>query len=237
MDWSHATPDEIDRGFDHFSGLNSAAVAEICVLIQAADISQTWMRDGARTLVDWVSARLAIRHETAGQLVRVATRLEDLPVLSTRFAAGDLSLDQVDAISRMATPETEKGMIEEAIGLSNAALDRKSRRSDPPTVDDERSVHDRRSAHLQWNLDQSELHLRANLPGTQGQIVQKAMEESADQIPVNPETGLFDPYPQRLADGLVELAATTGDVFDTAASNGLHRIGCPHLKIGWCDRT
>jgi hypothetical protein len=53
--------------------------------------------------------------------------------------------------------------------------------------------------------------LRANLPGAEGEIVQKAMEAAADQMPVNPETGLFDPYPQRLADGLVELAATTGD--------------------------
>ena len=33
----------------------------------------------------------------------------------------------------------------------------------------------------------------------------------ADRIPVNPESGIFDPYPQRMADGLVELATTTGD--------------------------
>ena len=211
MDWFHATPDEIDRGFDHFGGLNSAAAAEVCALVQAADVSQTSMRDGARTLTDWVSARLRIRHETAGQLVSVAKRLPELPVLSARFAAGDLSLDQVDSLSKMATPETEEGMIEEAICLSNAALDRASRKANPPSVNDERSAHERRSAYLQWNLDQSELDLRAKLPGPQGEFVQNAMEEAADRVPVNPETGVFDPYPQRLADGLVELAATTGD--------------------------
>jgi hypothetical protein len=27
---------------------------------------------------------------------------------------------------------------------------------------------------------------------------------------VNPESGIFDPYPERMADGLVELCATTG---------------------------
>jgi len=42
-------------------------------------------------------------------------------------------------------------------------------------------------------------------------IVQKAVEDAANRIPVNPETGLFDPYPARLADGLVEVCATTGD--------------------------
>jgi len=216
MDWSHATPGRprlggrIDRGFDHFGGLNSAAAAELCSLIQTADVSQTWMRDGARTLTDWVSARMKVRHETAHQLVSVAIRLEHLPVLSDQLATGVFSLDQVDAISKMATPETEEGLIEETLCLSNAALDRASRRANPPEQD-HRSVRDRRSAHLQWNLDQSELRLRANLPGAEGEIVQKAMEAAADQMPVNPETGLFDPYPQRLADGLVELAATTGD--------------------------
>jgi hypothetical protein len=67
------------------------------------------MSDGARSLVDWVAARLRLRPDTAGQLVRVAKRLSDLPVLSTRFGSGDLSLDQVDAVSRMATADTEAG--------------------------------------------------------------------------------------------------------------------------------
>ncbi|MCZ6506047.1 MAG: DUF222 domain-containing protein, partial [Actinobacteria bacterium] len=124
MDWSLATTDEIDRGFDHFGGLRGATDAQLCVLIQAADVAQSWMTDGARSLVDWVAARLRLRHSVARQLVSVARRLQDLPVLSARFGAGDLSLDQTDAISRMATADTEEGLIEEALGLSNAVLDR-----------------------------------------------------------------------------------------------------------------
>jgi hypothetical protein len=42
-------------------------------------------------------------------------------------------------------------------------------------------------------------------------LVESAIRERADRIPPNPESGLFDPYPQRLADGLLELATTTGD--------------------------
>lgn len=44
--------------------------------------------------------KLRMRHSTARRLV-------DLPVLSSRFACGDLSLDQVEAISKMATAETD----------------------------------------------------------------------------------------------------------------------------------
>ncbi|MCZ6456219.1 MAG: DUF222 domain-containing protein, partial [Actinobacteria bacterium] len=103
MDWETVSADEVDRGFDQFGGLQAAAAAEICRLIRAADVAQTWMTDGARSLVDWVAARLRIRHPTAAQLVSVARRLQNLPVLSARFASGDLSLDQTEAISKMAT--------------------------------------------------------------------------------------------------------------------------------------
>ena len=211
MSWSRATSDEIDRGFDHLGGLTSASHAEICRLIREVDIRQSWMSDGARTLIDWVAARMNVRHDTARQLVSVARRLADLPELSQSFARGDFSLDQVDAISKMATPETEKGLIDEALGLSNTALDRRARRSNPPSVADERSVHDRRALYLQWNLDESELKFRGNMGGLQGEIFQGAVETGADKIPINPETGMFDAYPSRLVDGLVELSATVGD--------------------------
>ncbi len=93
MDWESVSADEVDRGFDQFGGLQAASAAELCHLIRAADVGQLWMADGARSLLDWVSARLRIRHATAAQLVNVARRLSDLPVLSARFASGDLSLD------------------------------------------------------------------------------------------------------------------------------------------------
>jgi Domain of unknown function (DUF222)/HNH endonuclease len=56
----------------------------------------------------------------------------------------------------------------------------------------------------------SEAVFHADLPGADLHQVESAIRERADRMPVNPESGIFDPYPQRLADGLVELA-TTGD--------------------------
>jgi len=211
MDWSQATSDEIDRGFDQFGGLHAASAAELCVLIQAADVAQTWMSDGARSLTDWVAARLRVRPVTARQLVSVARRLSDLPVLSARFASGDLSLDQTDAVSRMATPDSEAGLIEETLGLSNALLDRKARRANPPTNGDEKEAHRVRALWIQRQLDGSSGRLTAHLPHLELEIVETAIRDRADRIPVNPETGLFDPYSVRMADGLVEVCATTGD--------------------------
>ncbi len=200
--------DQVEQVLGHlFSGL-SVFHAEICEWLIDADLSQQFLADGSRDLVQWVEARFGVRHSTAGLLVRVARRLEDLPLLRKRFAAGELSLDQVDAISKLATPETEEKLIDECIGLSNAMLDRLARRAHPPSVEDERSVWERRHLGLQWNLDESELRFGGSLPGAEGKVFESAVRQRADRCPVNPDTGMFDPYPARMADGLVEMAAT-----------------------------
>ncbi|MCZ6631467.1 MAG: DUF222 domain-containing protein, partial [Actinobacteria bacterium] len=153
MSWGDSSNDRVDEALAHFHGLASAGLAHVCQLIVEVDARQSWMTDGARGLVDWVAARLRLRPATAAQLVGVARRLQDLPVLSERFASGDLSLDQVDAISRMATADTEAGLIEEALGLSNAVLDRRARRANPPSAESERAAHLERALWIQRTLD------------------------------------------------------------------------------------
>jgi len=124
--------DQVDRVLGHlFSGV-AVFYAEICEWLIDADLTQQFLADGSPNLVQWVSARFGLRHSTAAQLVRVARRLQDLPLLREKFAEGALSLDQVDAISKLATLETEEVVISECLGLSNAALDRAARRADPP---------------------------------------------------------------------------------------------------------
>jgi len=211
MESERFSNDQVDQVLGHlFSGL-AVFHAGICEWLIEVDRGQRFLADGSPDLVQWVSARFGVRHSTAGQLVRVARRLQDLPVLRSRFAEGVLSLDQVDAISKLATAETEVGLIEECLGLSTAALDRAARRSHRPSTDEELELWERRHVALQWNLDRSELRFGGSLPGAEGHLLESAIRERADAMPPNPETGLFDPYPARLADGLVELAATSGD--------------------------
>ncbi len=203
--------DQVDEGVGHFLALSSAALAAACEWILEADRGQQFLADGARSLPEWVSARFGWRHSTAAQLVRVARRLADLPRLRERFAAGELSLDQVDSISKLATPETEEAVIAECLGLSNAALDRAARRANPPTTQDAVDAWRVRWLSIQYSLDGIRGHLNADLPGIEMSLVESAIREKADRMPINPESGIFDPYPQRMADGLIELATTSGD--------------------------
>jgi hypothetical protein len=210
MVWVRVSTDEIDVALDQFSGLVSAGLARVCELIAEVDVRQSWMTDGARSLTDWVSARLGVRHHTARQLVGVARRLLDLPVLTERFEAGELSLDQVDAISRIATPENEVDLIAETAGLSNPTLDRRARRHRGVSPVEEKTVWERRQLMRQWNLDQSELRFRGRLPADEGRIFDETIDSRVNQMSINAETGLFDPLQTRSADALVELAATNG---------------------------
>jgi len=131
MESERFSNDQVDQVLGHlFSGL-AVFHAGICEWLIEVDRGQRFLADGAPDLVQWVSARFGVRHSTAGQLVRVARRLQDLPVLRSRFAEGVLSIDQVDAISKLATAETEEGLVEECLGLSMAVMDRAGRRSHP----------------------------------------------------------------------------------------------------------
>jgi Domain of unknown function (DUF222)/HNH endonuclease len=211
MDGESFSNDQVEHVLSHlFSGL-AVFHAQICEWLIDADLSQQFLTDGARDLPQWVSGRFGLRHSTSAQLVRVARRLEDLPLLRERFAAGDLSLDQVDAISKLATSETEEAVIEECLGWSNAALDRAARRARPPSTEDALDAFRERWLSIQYTLDGIRGHMNADLPGPDMLLVEEAVRARADQIPPNPETGYFDAYPTRMADGLVELAATSGD--------------------------
>ena len=157
--------DQVDAGIGHFLSLSAAALAAACEWILEADRGQLFLADGSPNLVQWLSARFGLRHSTAAQLVRVARRLQDLPRLRERFAEGSLSLDQVDAISKLATAETEEAVIAECFGLSNAALDRAARRAHPPSNEDALEAWRVRWLSIQYSLDGIRGHMNADLPG------------------------------------------------------------------------
>lgn len=211
MGWENATHDEIERGLSHFFGLTSAGLANACEVIVEADRAQLFLADGSPDMVQWLSARYGLAHRTARRLVETARRLVVLPQLSELFKSGDLSFDRVEAIARMATAETEEALIEEALASTVAGLERAARKSDQTNPDAGRLLDDR-YCYIQRSLDGARADIHARLPGADMDIVETAVRDRADRMPTNPETGMFDSYSERMADGLVELATdTTGD--------------------------
>src|SRR3970282_1514493 len=117
MEMERFSNDQVDQVLGQLLSGLAVFHAVVCSWLIEVDRGQRFLADGSPNLVQWLSARFGLRHSTAGLLVRVARRLQDLPVLRERFAAGDLSLDQVDAISKMANADTEEGLIGGCIAL------------------------------------------------------------------------------------------------------------------------
>jgi hypothetical protein len=112
MEWERSSNDQVEMALSHLLGLSAAALAEVCDLLLVVDHRQQFLADGSPDPVQWLSARFGLSHPTARLLVDTSRRLVDLPRLRAEFSSGELSFDQVETISRMATPENEVALIE-----------------------------------------------------------------------------------------------------------------------------
>ena len=67
-----------------------------------------WRDDGATDMVSWLTYELGLLPRNARAWMDVAKRLHELPELRRRLASGELSLDQVQALCKIATPDDER---------------------------------------------------------------------------------------------------------------------------------
>lgn len=188
----------------------NASYAEFCQLLAEADRAQEWLADGSPNIIQWLDARFGIQESFGRRLARLVGRLQDLPELSKRFSAGELSLDAVELLSEVATSDTELDLIEAAGGRDLHDIARIASRAKPPTVEDSAKARSAEWFHMQWDLERRKMRLAGELTGVGAQIVEDRLVERAKQIPKNPETGQYDEWEKRLADSLIETSATSG---------------------------
>jgi predicted alpha/beta hydrolase family esterase len=75
-------------------------------------------------MVQWLGWRCAMAPVTAREQLRVAHALGELPALTEAFAAGVLSYSQVRAITRVASPATDRALVDFARLMTAAQLER-----------------------------------------------------------------------------------------------------------------
>ena len=180
--------------------------------------------------------------------MRSATSAQ-LPRHSQAFAAGQLSLDKVSAITRVATAADEQIWLELARQASGAQLARicreyrRATRADAPT---QATAHlAARGLFTHWD-DEGMLHLRAALPPDDGALVLAALESVAGPRPMASPTAddapgcdavadpAEDPGAARRADALVALceqALAVRDVSPEATALATRRM-VVHVDVG-----
>lgn len=91
-----------------------AAIHRLLVDIRAFEAAGGWFKQGARSMAEWLSWRIGWDGNTARDHVRVATALAKLPKIDETLRRGELSYSKVRAMARVATPENEETLIEDA---------------------------------------------------------------------------------------------------------------------------
>ena len=185
----------------------SAMQKTLFELVAAHDKSGSWRQDGAASVAQWLVAACQVGHRTAAEWARVADAIVDLPAVGEAFGCGRLSYDHVRALTRFATVETDGTLAEEALGLSVAQLQRMARRSRSVSVEEAGAAADRRFVRWRWNHTGTVLRLNGELPAADGAVGVEGLERLANAIDRDPVSGLFDPWENRCAGALTQMAS------------------------------
>jgi hypothetical protein len=91
-----------------------AATHTLLTHVRAFDQARGWARQGARSCAHWLSWRIGCGLGAAGEKVRVANALGDLPLIDAALREGKLSYCKVRAMTRVATPDNEALLLEQS---------------------------------------------------------------------------------------------------------------------------
>ena len=150
------------------------------LLVGEFDRRQAFDAWECRSTAHWLTWKCAMGSRTAHEKVRVARDLEALPLVTTAFAAGELSYSKVRAISRIATPATEEDLVTIARHATGAQIERLvagRRRAD--RLEAEQSGKGDPGYSVRWRHDESgAVVICARLAPESGALVVNALEEA-----------------------------------------------------------
>jgi len=176
----------------------AAVEGAIVVLLGEVDRRAAYRDEGATGVEPWIVERFGVSTPTARAYTHVAERAWDLPHLVTSLSEGEISFDKLRAVSDVATPETDREVLERARECSVRQLGQLARSASGAT-----EAHpDRRFVRF----NDRHRTVTAQLPADSYAEVRSCLEGRARKIPSDGET----PWDQRLCDALVETIRSSG---------------------------
>jgi hypothetical protein len=220
--------DQLEQDIVSLSQHINASEYEFLVLLREFDLRQGWKAYHFNNCAEWLNMKCGMSPRTAREKLRVANSLFDLPEISLAFQKGDLSYSKARALSRVATPHTERQLLDFALKANAAHVDRhcfelRNAQQGASTADANRA-HESRYLSYSPNGDGT-VSISARLPQEQADLVVKALEhalagrESADEawiadgcsakeLSEYDEDGSREPseHQRKQADALVDIA-------------------------------
>jgi hypothetical protein len=140
--------------------------------------------DAYRSIVDWVSARADVSHETARSLCWTSTRLEAAADVAEQLASGEIGFDRAEQLARLPA-EHRGGHDAYDIGQLRRLVAHHRRL----TRKREKRITNNGFLNFATSSDETTTSLWGELPGLEARIVEKAVDQRADEL-VPPDASL-----------------------------------------------
>jgi hypothetical protein len=188
------------------AGRLNVANAELVDLVTRVTASNTWFGDGIRSVEHWLMLSAGLSPAHAREVDRVAERRQELPTAAGLQRAGQMSLDQADALAKHAPADHEASASRSAAKMTVSQIHQVMGRY---VFDLDQHKPEYRGAwgradnppQLQMTHAAGRFHLRFDAPLDQGALVRQAILEAKDALfhAGQPHAGQ--------ADGVIEMAA------------------------------
>ena len=185
----------------------SAVHAALLEIVSVIDEREQWRSEGCLSLEDWIVYTFEASRKTAHEWANAARSLAELPHLSAAFASGEMSWDKTKAVASLATPASDEALTHEALDTDVKHLERASRKARAVSLEETNARHRDRFFAMRRSITMGGVRLSGFLPDVEGETLIRAIERLADDVPKDPETGLYPRFDERCADALVDMAS------------------------------
>src|SRR5512146_2232718 len=205
------------------AGHLAAATCAFLLLVADFDAREGWRAWDMPSCAAWLAWKCQLAPGTAKDHARVARALKKLPVVRAEFAAGRFSYSKVRALVRIATPETERALVEMAESMTAGQVERFAAAHRKCTKSGTGQPRPREQK-LTWRLDDDgAITFTATFRPENGAVILQALRASRDDLEhphdrkshdtAEHDTAAATELPERvhaedLADALADVCAT-----------------------------
>ena len=182
----------------------------------------------ACTPSEWLAWRCGLTPRTAREHVRIARRLRELPRIRAAFRLGQLSFAKVRALTRIAEPESEEELLELALHMTAAQLERAVRAYRRVTTEEAVAVQENAYFHWYWAEDGS-LVLEGRLAPEDGAVFLRALDAARERGSAEPQTTNADALVAMAEAGLSDTKRSGGERYQVVVhvdQEALEEGGC-----------
>lgn len=191
--------DSLEQSLLRSEAVIASERARQVAVLRSLESLQVAIADGCRSINEWVASRLDVTHSTASDLMLLA-KAADAPI-EAMLANGEIGLERAVVMVRLRLAGAPDEHVADSLGYDLAGVERLAASYRKMTASEEIATFENRHLVLQPNLDESSWRLWGQLPGLDGQLVDKALTQRSDELPVLSGEGRG----QRMADALTSV--------------------------------